>query len=211
MLFVHCAKYDRTFPRSHAAAAAAAANRPQPAVPPLHPSHPLRSDPSIALHLILPPRDPIVCRTRGIGRELIEDVHHAPPADDAAASSHTNQSYRRRQCQQADQSKYRACPVLVLGLSPSNFAESAFRRVRASVGCLPPATTSDLDVNVDDVSPDDVPGGRQSRYDDDDDDDDDDDKVGGGEGRGDGVVDGDGDEDGDEDKDGDGDGARGSP
>lgn len=25
MLFVHCVKYDRTFPRSHAAAAAAAA------------------------------------------------------------------------------------------------------------------------------------------------------------------------------------------
>ena len=134
MLSVHCAKYDRTFPRSHAAAAAAAAaNRTQPAVPPLHPSHPLRSDPSIALHLILPPRDPIVCRTRGIGRELIEDVHHAPPADDAAASSHPDHSYRRRQCQQADQSKYCASPFLVLGLSPSNFVERAFRRVRASV------------------------------------------------------------------------------
>ena len=32
----------------------------------------------------------------------------------------------------------------------------------------------DVDVNVDDVSPDDVPGGRRSRYDDDDDDDRDD-------------------------------------
>ena len=79
MLFVHCAKYDRTFPHSHATAtAAAAADRPQPAVPPLHPSHPLRSDPSIALHLILPPRAPIIRRTRGIGPVLIEDVHHAP-------------------------------------------------------------------------------------------------------------------------------------
>jgi hypothetical protein len=136
MLFVHCVKYDLTFPRSHAAADAdadAAANRPQPAIPPLHPSHPPGSDLSIALHLILPPRAPIVRRTHGIGRVLINDVHHAPPADDAAASSHTDQSYRRRQYQQADQSKYRAFPFLVLGLPPSNFIERAFRQVRASV------------------------------------------------------------------------------